>query len=121
MFLPVASNTMGDGAIILVLFAVLLIVVLGIGVIVLSLWLTSKLNGSKGLVWGALLGVGVSHFWRILGLLLGSWDNASLLFGLVLRNAVEAAVLACVINLILWKQRRGSVISNEKSDVSNDN
>ena len=121
MFLPVASNTIGDGAIVFVLFAVLLIVALGIGIIVLSLWLTSKINGSKGLVWGALLGVGVSHFWRILGLLLGSWDNASLLFGLVLRNAVEAAVLACVINLIIWKRRRESGISDENSDVSNDN
>lgn len=119
MFLPVASNTIGDGAIALVMLAVLLIVVLGIGVIVLSLWLTSKINGSKCLVWGALLGVGVSYFWQISGLLLGSWDNASLLFGLVLRNAVEAAVLACVINLIIWKRRRGSVISNVNSDISN--
>ena len=119
MFLPVASNTMSDGGIALVMLAVLLIVALGIGFIVLSLWLTSKINGSKGLVLGALLGVGVSYFWRVSGLLLGSWDNASLLFGLVLRNAVEAAVLACVINLIIWKRRRGSFISNENSDVSN--
>ena len=121
MFLPVASNTMGDGAIVFVLFAVLLIVASGIGVIALSLWLTSKINGSKGLVWGALLGVGVSYFWRVLGLLLGSWDHATLLLSSVLRNAVEAAVLACVINLIIWKRRREPGMSDENSDVANDN
>ena len=118
MMLPIASNTMSDGAIVLVMLAVLFIVALGIGVIVLSIWLTSKINGSKGLVWGGLLGVGVSYFWRILGLLFGRWDNAFLLFGSVLKHAVAAAILASVINLIIWKRRRTFDTSNVNTVVS---
>ena len=119
MLLTIASNFMSDGAIILVMLSVLFIVALGIGVISLSIWITSKINGSKGLVWGALLGVGVSYFWRVLGLLLGSWDTASLLFGSVLKNAAAAAIIACVINLFIWK-RRSSDTSIGNTDVTSD-
>jgi len=100
----IASAVIDSGTIILVLLILVAVVAACAGLILLSLWLTSKVNGSKGLVWGALLGVATVYFWPLLGLLMGHWGHFSFLYESLLPSAAAASILACILNLIVWKR-----------------
>ena len=75
-----ASHVIDGGMIVLLLVTLVAIVAAYAGLIWLSLWLTSKVNGSKALVWGAMLGVVTANFFRLLALLLGQWGHISFLY-----------------------------------------
>jgi uncharacterized protein YqgC (DUF456 family) len=101
-----ASDMIDGGAIVLMFLILMAIVAAYAGVIWLSLWLTSKVNGSKALVWGAMLGVVTANFFPLLAFLLGQWGHISFLYESLLPSAVAASTLACIINLIIWKRKR---------------
>ena len=103
-----ASDMIDGGTIFLMLLILLAIVAACAGLIWLSLWLTSKVNGSKALVWGAMLGVVTANFLPLLGILLGQWGHVAFLYESLLPSAVAASTLACIINLIVWKRNRKS-------------
>ena len=44
----------------------------------------------------------------IVDLLLGQWGHISFVFELMLHSAVAASILACIINLIIWKRKGNS-------------
>ena len=103
-----ASHFIDGGMIVLMLLTLAAIVAAYAGLIWLSLWLTSKVNGSKALIWGAMLGVVTANFLPLLGILLGRWGHISFLYESLLPSAVAASTLACIINLIVWKRNRQS-------------
>lgn len=120
VLMPIGSSTIDGGTIILAFLALVAVVAALVGFIVLSLWLTSKVNGSKELVWGALLGVGTVYFWPLLGLLRGHWGHFSFLYESVLPSAAAASALACIINLFVWKRSDRPDTSDGDFDVQCD-
>lgn len=102
--IPIASHVIDGGTIFLILLSLAAIIGACAALIYLSLWLTSKVNGSKGLVWGALLGVATAKFLPLLGFLVGQVPF-SFLYESLLPSAVGASVLACSINVLIWFRR----------------
>lgn len=117
----IASGGIDGGTMILAILILVAIVAACTGIILLSLWLTFKVNGSRGLVWGAVLGVVTVYFRPLLGLLLGHWGHFSFLYESLLPSAAAASTLACIINLITWKRNCGPVVSEMAGDVQPDN
>ena len=104
MFL--AGDMIDGGTILLSLFMMGAIVAACAALIYCSLWVTTKVGGSKALVWGAMLGVTTANSLPLLGVLLGHWADASFLIRSFLPSAVAASALACFINLIIWQRNK---------------
>jgi hypothetical protein len=104
---PIATGGIDVGTIILALLILVAIVAVSGGMILFSLWLTSKVNGSKGLVWGALLGVATVYFRPLIGLLLGRWGHFSFLYESLLPSAAASLMLLFGNDVVdLTRQRR---------------
>ena len=108
--IPLAHGDMGS-LIFFVLLVILTIALVCVGVIVLAWRLTKKINGSKKLFWGSLLGVAVAQLARL------PFGYFSILdiFGSLLLGAAMASVISYLINLWSYKKRReGAVIATDQ-------
>ncbi len=111
-----ASQTISSGTILLILLMLVAILIAYAGLIWLSLWITSKINGSKALVWGAMLGVVTANFLPLLSILLGQGGQLSFLYESLLPSALAASMLACAINLFIWHSQRSAGATVVKKD-----
>ena len=104
--IPFASAGMDAGMIFLVMLLVVGVFAACFVVIGVAFWFTSKVQGSKGLVSGALLGVLTVYSWQLLSMFLGRSQIQFQKFQSLLLNAAFAAALACLINVINAKRNR---------------
>jgi hypothetical protein len=92
-------------------------IVLGYGlVIVAAFWISSRLGGSTALVWGALLGVSIGP---ILAIVFRGTSLGWYLVDSLLQNAAASAVVACLVNAVIWlrKHWRNSPVEEGRRDT----
>ena len=103
-----AHGDMGS-VIFIALLVILTIALVCVGVIVLAWRLTTKINGSKTLFLGSLLGVATAQLARI------PFGFSSILdvFGSLLLGAAMASVVSYLFSLWSYKKRERAVITKE--------